>query len=298
MRDSAIAVSGLRKAYGDKAVLDGIDFDVAAGTVFSMLGPNGAGKTTTVNVLTTLMKADGGTVRVAGHDVATETKAGARGDRGHRPVRRGGRSAHRRENLQLMADLHHLRAARASGWSPRCWSASTWRGRHRRWRSTYSGGMRRKLDLAMTLVDQAADHLPGRADDGTGPAQPPHDVEHRPRTGGRGHHRLPDHPVSRGGRSARRPDRGARPGPHGRRGHSRRAQAPGPRQPRPAPLRRRPATSTRPRRSCPASTRDDAGPDPAGAQRRQGEIAAGSAGPARRAFDRRRGVLRAHAGPR
>jgi ABC-2 type transport system ATP-binding protein len=60
MRTSAIAVSGLRKAYGDKTVLDGIDLDVPAGTVFSLLGPNGAGKTTTVNVLTTLIKADGG----------------------------------------------------------------------------------------------------------------------------------------------------------------------------------------------------------------------------------------------
>ena len=75
MTTSAIAVSGLRKAFGDKTVLDGIDLDVGAGTVFSLLGPNGAGKTTTVNVLNTLVKADGGTVRVAGHDVATETKA-------------------------------------------------------------------------------------------------------------------------------------------------------------------------------------------------------------------------------
>ena len=75
MRSSAIAVSGLRKAYGDKTVLDGIDLDVPAGTVFSLLGPHGAGKTTTVNVLTTLIKADGGTVRVAGHDIATEAKA-------------------------------------------------------------------------------------------------------------------------------------------------------------------------------------------------------------------------------
>ncbi len=73
MSTSAIAVCGLRKTYGDKIVLDGIDLDVPAGTVFSLLGPNGAGKTTTVNVLTTLITADGGTVRVAGHDVATET---------------------------------------------------------------------------------------------------------------------------------------------------------------------------------------------------------------------------------
>ena len=73
--DTAIAVSGLRKAYGDKIVLDGIDLDVRAGTVFSLLGPNGAGKTTTVNVLTTLTKADSGTVRVAGHDVAADARA-------------------------------------------------------------------------------------------------------------------------------------------------------------------------------------------------------------------------------
>src|ERR1700756_3325679 len=94
MRTSAIAVSGLRKAYGDKTGLDGIDLDVPAGTVFSLLGPNGAGKTTTVNVLTTLVKADGGTVRVAGHDIATEAKA-VRGGRGHRSVRGGGRTADR-----------------------------------------------------------------------------------------------------------------------------------------------------------------------------------------------------------
>ena len=71
----AIAATGLRKSFGDQVVLDGIDLDVRAGTVFSLLGPNGAGKTTTVNVLTTLMKADGGTVRVAGHDVGTEARA-------------------------------------------------------------------------------------------------------------------------------------------------------------------------------------------------------------------------------
>src|SRR5579871_1484219 len=65
MTTSAIAVSGLRKTFGDKVVLDGIDLDVPAGTVFSLLGPNGAGKTTTVNVLTTLLKADAGTVRIA-----------------------------------------------------------------------------------------------------------------------------------------------------------------------------------------------------------------------------------------
>ncbi len=90
MTNFAIEVSGLRKAYGDKVVLAGIDLEVEAGTVFSLLGPNGAGKTTTVNLLTTLMKADGGTARVAGHDVATEAKAVREGDRGDRAVRGGG----------------------------------------------------------------------------------------------------------------------------------------------------------------------------------------------------------------
>src|ERR1700748_1050065 len=110
MRTSAIAVSGLRKAYGDKTVLDGIDFDVHAGTVFSLLGPNGAGKTTTVNVLTTLIKADSGTVRVAGHDIATAADAvraviGVTGQFAAVDDLLTGE-----ENLQLMADLHHLRA--------------------------------------------------------------------------------------------------------------------------------------------------------------------------------------------
>src|ERR1700691_5899111 len=110
MKRPPIAVSGLRKAFGDKIVLDGIDLDVRTGTVFSLLGPNGAGKTTTVNVLTTLIKADGGTVRVAGHDVATEAKVvrsviGVTGQFAAVDELLTGR-----ENLQLMADLHHLRA--------------------------------------------------------------------------------------------------------------------------------------------------------------------------------------------
>src|SRR6516225_7886145 len=113
MRNTAIAVSGLRKAYGDKIVLDGIDFDVAAGSVFSMLGPNGAGKTTTVNVLTTLMKADAGTVRVAGHDVVTGTKEvraviGVTGQFAAVDELLTGR-----ENLQLMADLQRLGSGEA-----------------------------------------------------------------------------------------------------------------------------------------------------------------------------------------
>ncbi|MEW1639115.1 ATP-binding cassette domain-containing protein [Streptomyces sp. NPDC093801] len=150
MRSSAIAVSGLRKAYGDKVVLDGIDFDVAAGSVFSLLGPNGAGKTTTVNVLTTLMKADAGTVRVAGHDVATETRRvrGAIGVTGQFAAVDELLSG--RENLQLMADLKRVRDGGrvVTGLLERFDLAES----ADKQASTYSGGMRRKLDLAMTLV--------------------------------------------------------------------------------------------------------------------------------------------------
>ncbi|MFF2021386.1 ATP-binding cassette domain-containing protein, partial [Streptomyces sp. NPDC058171] len=67
----AVSAVGLRKSYGDKVVLDGIDLHIPAGTVFSLLGPNGAGKTTVVQILSTLISADGGQAQVAGHDLAT-----------------------------------------------------------------------------------------------------------------------------------------------------------------------------------------------------------------------------------
>src|SRR5436305_11298148 len=70
-----ISATGLRKSFGDHLVLDGIDLDVATGTVFALLGPNGAGKTTMVQILSTLLPADAGTVRVAGHDLAREPDA-------------------------------------------------------------------------------------------------------------------------------------------------------------------------------------------------------------------------------
>jgi ABC-2 type transport system ATP-binding protein len=150
MTSSVIAVSGLRKAYGDKVVLDGIDFDVAAGSVFSMLGPNGAGKTTTVNVLTTLMKADAGTVRVAGYDVMTGTKEvrsviGVTGQFAAVDELLSGQ-----ENLQLMADLKRVRSA--DRLVARLLDRFDLAESAQKMVATYSGGMRRKLDLAMTLV--------------------------------------------------------------------------------------------------------------------------------------------------
>ncbi len=152
MTTSAVAVTGLRKAFGDKTVLDGIDLDVPAGTVFSLLGPNGAGKTTTVNVLTTLLKADAGTVRIAGHDIATETRAvralvGVTGQFAAVDELLTGQ-----ENLQLMADLKHLGAAEGKRLTTELLERFDLAESAQKLASTYSGGMRRKLDLAMTLV--------------------------------------------------------------------------------------------------------------------------------------------------
>jgi ABC-2 type transport system ATP-binding protein len=151
MSTSDIAVSGLRKAYGDKVVLDGIDFDVPAGSVFAMLGPNGAGKTTTVNILTTLLKADAGTVRVGGHDAATETRQvrsviGVTGQFAAVDELLTGR-----ENLRLMADLKRVRSADRV--ITRLLQRFDLTESADKLASAYSGGMRRKLDLAMTLVD-------------------------------------------------------------------------------------------------------------------------------------------------
>jgi ABC-2 type transport system ATP-binding protein len=149
MTDLAITASGLRKAYQDKTVLDGVDLEVEAGTIFSLLGPNGAGKTTTVNVLTTLAKADAGSARVAGHDLATEAKAvraaiGVTGQFAAVDELLTGQ-----ENLQLMVDLSRGAEKGTVGELLERFELTE---AARKPASTYSGGMRRKLDLAMTLV--------------------------------------------------------------------------------------------------------------------------------------------------
>ncbi len=152
MNSSAIAVRGLRKAYGDKVVLDGIDLEVPAGTIFSLLGPNGAGKTTTVNILTTLMNADAGTIYVAGHDVSKEAKAvraaiGVTGQFAAVDELLTGQ-----ENLQLMVDLSPVPPRDGKRVVDQLLERFELSESAQKLVSTYSGGMRRKLDLAMTLV--------------------------------------------------------------------------------------------------------------------------------------------------
>src|SRR3954451_5175725 len=109
----AITATGLRKSYGDKIVLDGVDLEIAEGTIFSLLGPNGAGKTTMVQILSTLIGADGGETRVAGHDLARDPDAvrAAIGVTGQYSA--VDKFLTGEENLILMADLHHL--GRAEG---------------------------------------------------------------------------------------------------------------------------------------------------------------------------------------
>ena len=153
-RTPAIEVVGLRKSFGDHVVLDGIDLTVPRGTVLALLGPNGAGKTTTVNILSTLIRADGGSARVAGHDVATDGFAvrSAIGVTGQFSAVDGLLTT--RENLRLMGDLGHLDRSGAATRAADLLARFALDGFADKPASTLSGGMRRKLDLAMTLMGE------------------------------------------------------------------------------------------------------------------------------------------------
>jgi ABC-2 type transport system ATP-binding protein len=152
MRERALHATGLRKSFGDHVVLDGVDLDVAAGTVFALLGPNGAGKTTMVHILSTLIGADAGEVVVAGRDVAAEPDAvrAAIGVTGQFAAVDNLLTGE--ENLILMADLHRLGRAEGRRRAAELLARFDLVDAARRPASTYSGGMRRRLDIAMTLV--------------------------------------------------------------------------------------------------------------------------------------------------
>jgi ABC-2 type transport system ATP-binding protein len=148
----AVVAAGLRKTFGQTVVLDGVDLTVAERTIFALLGPNGAGKTTMIRILSTLIPADAGNALVAGHDVAGDPNGvrsaiGVTGQFSAVDELLSGL-----ENMRLMADLNHLgREAgreRVSGLLDRF----DLTGAAHRPVSTYSGGMRRRIDLAMTLV--------------------------------------------------------------------------------------------------------------------------------------------------
>ncbi len=149
---SAIVVRGLRKSFGTQAVLDGIDLDVAEGTVFALLGPNGAGKTTMVHILSTLISADAGEARVAGFDVARQPDAvrGVIGLTGQ--VSAVDPQFTGEENLRLMADLHHLGREAGRRRVAELLERFDLADAAAKPAMTWSGGMRRRLDLAMTLI--------------------------------------------------------------------------------------------------------------------------------------------------
>ncbi|WNI27252.1 ATP-binding cassette domain-containing protein [Streptomyces sp. ITFR-16] len=154
MTDLAIAANGLRKSYGDKLVLDGIDLRVPAGSVFALLGPNGAGKTTVVNILSTLVSAGAGSgdIRVGGHDLAAHPQAvrAAIGVTGQFSAVDGLITGE--ENMLLMADLHHLSRAEGRRTAAELLERFDLVEAAKKPASTYSGGMKRRLDIAMTLV--------------------------------------------------------------------------------------------------------------------------------------------------
>ena len=150
----AIVALGVRKAFDETTVLDGVDLTVAEGSIFALLGPNGAGKTTMVRILSTLITPDVGQVCVAGHDVVREPDAvrGVIGVTGQFSALDDLCTG--LENMRLMADLNHLgrntRQSRVSELLDRFGLTDV---AHKQV-TTYSGGLRRRLDLAMTLVGE------------------------------------------------------------------------------------------------------------------------------------------------
>jgi ABC-2 type transport system ATP-binding protein len=152
LRRPAVVATGVRKSFGETVVLDGVDLAVAEGTIFALLGPNGAGKTTLVRILSTLVSADSGDVQVAGHDVVDDpdevrASIGVTGQFSAVDELLTGK-----ENLQLMADLNHLGRAAGRARVAELLDRFDLVDAATRPVSTYSGGMRRRLDLAMTLV--------------------------------------------------------------------------------------------------------------------------------------------------
>ena len=148
----AIVARGLRKSFGTLVVLDGIDLEVAEGTVFALLGPNGAGKTTVVHILSTLVAADGGEIRIAGHDIARDPEGvrAAIGVTGQFSAVDNFLTGD--ENLVLMANLRHLGKGEGRRRVDELLARFDLVEAARKPASTYSGGMRRRLDLAMTLI--------------------------------------------------------------------------------------------------------------------------------------------------
>ena len=240
---------------------------IEPGEIYGFLGPNGAGKSTTVHMLTTLLPPTSGRATVAGFDVVREgakvreTIGAALQEAALDPFLTG------REHLRLQASLHAIRGARRTKLISALLDRVGLTHAGDRKVRTYSGGMKRRLDLALALIHDPVGAVPRRADDGPRPAEPLGAVGGGRPTVARGRrHGLPHDAVPRGGRRARRPRRDHRPRPHRRRGHARaaeggnraadgrgRAREPGRARPAAraaAPLRRRDGRRGRARSPC------------------------------------------------
>ena len=236
---AAVEAIGLRKSYGDVQALCGVDLRVDTGSILGLLGPNGAGKTTAVRILTTLLRPDAGSARVAGFDVLRE------GPRVRKSIGVAGQYAAvdenltGLENLEMVGRLYHFARKPARERAAELLADFGLEDAADRPVQGYSGGMRRRLDLAAALV-----------------ARPPVLFLDEPTTGldlrsriglweadrgarDRGDDRAPDDAVPRRGRPPRRPHRGDRPRSGDRRGHARRAQAAGGRRAARDPARER-----------------------------------------------------------
>ena len=151
-----VNVRGIRKGFGGHTVLDDVDLDVPTGTVFALLGPNGAGKTTLIRILATLIRPDAGSATIAGHDLLTDAQ-GVRGS-----ISLTGQYAAvddmltGAENLRMMGRLRHLSRSAAKARAARLLDAFDLEGAADKRVKTYSGGMRRRLDLAISMITPPA----------------------------------------------------------------------------------------------------------------------------------------------
>ena len=244
------------KTFGDLRAVDGIDLEVSQGEILGVLGPNGAGKTTMLRMLATLLPIDAGDAQIFGVDVAREPH------RVRQLIGVTGQYASvdenltATENLWLFGRLQGLRSRgrprdRASG----CSSSSGSRRPPTRPLSQFSGGMRRRLDLAASLITRPPLIFLDEPTTGLDPRTRGQMWDTIREPGRRGLHRPADDAVPRRGRPARRPDRGHRPRPQGRRGHAGRAQGLGRQLDAPAAARRRRRPGARLRRRPPRARR-------------------------------------------
>ena len=223
----AIEANGLVKSFGDTRAVDGVDLAVPRGAVYGVLGPNGAGKTTTIRMLATLLRPDAGSAHVLGHDIVARGRRGARPGQPDRPARVGRRGPDRpREPDPARPPARLLAPRRSKERAAELLEAFGLADAASRLVKNYSGGMRRRLDIAASIVVTPELMFLDEPTTGPRPALAQPGLGHHPRPRRRGHDGPAVHAVPRRGRPARGADRGDRPRQGDRRGHARRSSRP------------------------------------------------------------------------